>query len=456
MKLKADNIEHFEDLLGKYLYGELNTEGKKELLNFVLKNDKARSMYQSATQTNSIVSFGLSESKERKNSGGGDNPFGKLLEFKNSIFQSGWVVSGLAAAVLLVSGISIWLGFSLDQDAKLDQAFIHSYGDCKIDGVASQPGANLLNRKLVSGNYSICEFQVEGSKSVAVRVLPGSEVSVTGNRKNSSVNVDHGSILVDSVKNESVDSDGLLSILSPDVRALLVGTRVVYSRKVGDSHSELDLNVLDGTVEVETGPSVAFEKTANTLTEEEREFLKLNFPILFQSKKVEINRGQSLSWKGIPESGLKKIRSLEKSIEEAKAKGIKVEGDFVFALSSDVQKLNGDQIFAFDQNLNKKIKNLLPSEEKDLTAKFNSMVRFPPSDLREVEKLKSLVAKLDNTPLIEILKDKNQPDIERVIYFKDGSKVKGFVYQHDSFYILLKSDGNLLFPIDAVDSIDFE
>lgn len=456
MKLKADNIEHFEDLLGKYLYGELNTEDKKELLNFVLKNDKARSMYQSATKTNSIVSFGLSESKERKNSGGGDNPFGKLLEFKNSIFQSGWIVSGLAAAVLLVSGISVWLGFSLDQDAELDQAFIHSYGDCKIDGVASQPGANLLNRKLVSGNYSICEFQVEGSKSVAVRVLPGSQVSVTGNRKNSSVNVDHGSILVDSVKNESVDSDGLLSILSPDVRALLVGTRVVYSRKVGDSHSELDLNVLDGTVEVETGPSVAFEKTANTLTEEEREFLKLNFPILFQSKKVEINRGQSLSWKGIPESGLKKIRSLEKSIEEAKAKGIKVEGDFVFALSSDVQKLNGDQIFAFDQNLNKKIKNLLPSEEKDLTAKFNSMVRFPPSDLREVEKLKSLVAKLDNTPLIEILKDKNQPDIERVIYFKDGSKVKGFVYQHDSFYILLKSDGNLLFPIDAVDSIDFE
>ncbi|AOP32534.1 hypothetical protein A0128_00755 [Leptospira tipperaryensis] len=456
MKLKVDNIEQFEDLLGKYLFGELNTEGKKELLDFVLKNGKARSMYQAATQTNAIVSYAFSDSKDESGSEAKKNQFGKLLEFKNSIFRSSWIVSSLAAAILLVSGISIWFGFQSDSETKLDQAFINSYGDCKIDGIASQPGANLLNRKLVSGNYSICEFQVEGAKSVAVRVLPDSEVSVTGNRKNSSVNVDRGSVLIDSINSKSVDSDGLLSILSPDVRALLVGTKVVYSRKIGESHSELDLNVLDGKVEIETGPSVAFEKTANILSEEERDFLKLNFPILFQSKKVEINRGQSLSWKGIPESGLKKIRSLEKSIEEAKAKGIKVESDFVFALSSDVQKLNGDHVFAIDQNLSKKIKNLLPSEEKDLTAKFNSMVRFPPTDLREVEKLKSLVAKLDNTPLIQILKDKNQPDIERVIYFKDGSKVKGFVYQHDSFYILLKTDGNLLFPIDAVDSIDFE
>ncbi|MBM9579060.1 hypothetical protein JWG45_18080 [Leptospira sp. 201903070] len=456
MKLKVDNIEQFEDLLGKYLFGELNMEGKKELLNFIFKNEKARSIYQATTQTNSILSYTLSDSENGKNSGSGENRFGKLLEFKNSIFPSTWIVSGLAAAILLVSGISIWLGFRSDSNTKLEQAFINSYGDCKIDGIASQPGANLLNRKLVSGNYSICEFQMEGAKSVAVRVLPDSEVSVTGDRKNSSVTVDRGSVLIDSVKSETDSSEGLLSILSPDVRALLVGTKVVYSRKVGEFYSDLDLDVLDGKVEIETGPSVAFEKTANSLTEEEREFLKLNFPILFQSKKVEINRGQSLSWKGIPESGLKKIRSLEKSIEEAKAKGMKVEGDFVFALSSDVQKINGDHIFAIDQNLSKKIKNLLPSEEEDLTAKFNSMVRFPPTDLHEVEKLKSLVAKLDNTPLIQILKDKNQPDIERVIYFKDGSKVKGFVYQHDSFYILLKSDGNLLFPVDAVDSIDFE
>ncbi|RHX87641.1 LIMLP_03685 family anti-sigma factor [Leptospira stimsonii] len=453
MKLKEDNIEHFEELLGKYLYGELDTEGKKELLNFVLKNEKARSMYQASTRTNSVVSYALSEEREGKSSV--DNRFGKLLEFKNSVFHSGWIVS-LAAAILLVSGVSIWFGFLFESDAKLDQAFIHSYGDCKIDGIAPKPGATLLNKKLVSGNYSICEFQLEGPKSVAVRVLPDSEVSLTGNRKISNVLVDRGSILIDSIKNETDPSEGLLSILSPDVRALLVGTKVVYSRNVGEFHSDLDLDVLEGKVEIETGPSVAFEKTANTLSEEEREFLKINFPILFQSKKVEINRGQSISWKGIPESGLKKIRSLEKSIEEAKAKGKKVEGDFVFALSSDVQKLNGDQIFALDQNLSKKIKNLLPNEAKDLAAKFNSMVRFPPTDLREAEKLKSLVAKLDNTPLIQILKDKNQPDIERVIYFKDGSKEKGFVYQHDSFYILLKSDGNLLFPVDAVDSIDLE
>lgn len=289
-------------------------------------------------------------------------------------------------------------------------------------------------------------------------MLPGSEVSVTGNKKYSSLNVARGSVLVDSIQNETA-GEGLLAILSPDVRAFLIGTKVVYSREVGESHSKLDLDVLDGKVEIETGPSIAFEKTANSLTNEEREFLKMNFPILFQSKKVQINRGQSLSWKGIPESSLKKIRSLEKSIEEAKAKGVKLEESFVFALNSDVRKLGSESVvsmFSMDDDLNKKIKNMLPNQEKDLEEKFKSMVRFAPTDLKQVEKLKSLVAKLDNTALIQILKDKNQPDIERVIHFKDGSHVKGFVYQHESFYILLKNDGNLLFPIDAVDSIDFE
>ncbi|PJZ29044.1 LIMLP_03685 family anti-sigma factor [Leptospira kmetyi] len=455
MKAKVDNIERFEDLLGKYLYGELDAEGKKELLQFVIKNEKARSMYQSSTRVNSVLSYALSDSAEKSGSG----QAGKILNFPNVIFKSRPLTSGLAvAAVLLIAGISFWLSYGTWSDTKLDQAFINSYGDCKIDGVASQPGANLLDRKLVSGNFSICEFQVEGTKSVAVRMLPGSEVSVTGNKKYSSLNVARGSVLVDSIQNETA-GEGLLAILSPDVRAFLIGTKVVYSREVGESHSKLDLDVLDGKVEIETGPSIAFEKTANSLTNEEREFLKMNFPILFQSKKVQINRGQSLSWKGIPESSLKKIRSLEKSIEEAKAKGVKLEESFVFALNSDVRKLGSESVvsmFSMDDDLNKKIKNMLPNQEKDLEEKFKSMVRFAPTDLKQVEKLKSLVAKLDNTALIQILKDKNQPDVERVIHFKDGSHVKGFVYQHDSFYILLKNDGNLLFPIDAVDSIDFE
>ncbi|EMN48762.1 hypothetical protein LEP1GSC088_3974 [Leptospira interrogans str. L1207] len=216
---------------------------------------------------------------------------------------------------------------------------------------------------------------------------------------------------------------------------------------------------MDGKVEVETGPLIAFEKTASTLTKEEKEFLKMNFPILFQSRKVQVNRGQSLSWKGIPESSLNKIRSLEKSIEETKSQGLKLEEDFVFALNSDVRRLGNENtigMFSMEEDLNKKIKNILPNQEKELEEKFKSMVRFAPSDLKQVEKLKSLVAKLDNTALIQILKDKNQPDHERVIHFKDGSQVKGFIYQHESFYILLKNDGNLLFPIDAVDSIHFE
>ncbi|TGL78418.1 LIMLP_03685 family anti-sigma factor [Leptospira yasudae] len=456
MNVEADNIERFEDLLGQYLYGELNAEGKRELLQFILKNEKARSMYESTTRVSSVVSYTL-HPNESVSSKSAPASSGKILEFPNVLFKSRPLASGLAAAaVLLIAGVVVWLRYGSFSDSKLEQAFINSYGDCKIDGEASQPGANLLNRKLVSGNFSICEFQVEGNKSVAVRVLPDTEVSLNGNRKYSSLNVARGSVLVDSIQNES---DGLLEILSPDVRALLIGTKVVYSREVSESHSKLGLDVLDGKVEIETGPLIAFEKTASTLTDEEKEFLKMNFPILFQSKKVQINRGQSLSWKGIPESSLMKIRSLEKSIEEAKAKGVKLEENFVFALNSDVRKLGDESVaamFAMDDDLSKKIKNILPNQEKDLEEKFKSMVRFAPTDLKKVEKLKSLVAKLDNTALIQILKDKNQPDIERVIHFKDGSHVKGFVYQHESFYILLKNDGNLLFPIDAVDSIDFE
>ncbi|MFA4795533.1 LIMLP_03685 family anti-sigma factor [Leptospira kirschneri] len=457
MKTELDDIERFEDLLGRYLYGELNTEDKRELLQFVLKNEKARSMYQNSTRTNSILSRTFSDIKQ--------TPYlkssiqKKILEFPNTILKSRSLILGLTAAMLfLVVGVSFWFKYQFESDSKLSQAFINSYGDCKIDGVASQPGESLLNRKLVSGNFSICEFQVEGAQSVAVRMLPDSEVSISGNKKYSSLNVARGSILVDSIQNEST-GEGLLAILSPDVRAFLAGTKVIYSRNVGESYSKLDIDVLDGKVEVETGPLIAFEKTASTLTKEEKEFLKMNFPILFQSKKVQVNRGQSLSWKGIPESSLNKIRSLEKSIGEAKSQGLKLEENFVFALNSDVRRLGDENtigMFSMEDDLNKKIKNILPNQEKELEEKFKSMVRFAPNDLKQVEKLKSLVAKLDNKSLIQILKDKNQPDHERVIHFKDGSQVKGFIYQHESFYILLKNDGNLLFPIDAVDSIHFE
>ncbi|UOG30669.1 LIMLP_03685 family anti-sigma factor [Leptospira noguchii] len=458
MKTELNDIERFEDLLGRYLYGELNAEDKRELLQFVLKNEKARSMYQNSTRINSILSHTFSNIKK--------TPYlkssiqKKVLEFPNMILKSRSLISGFIAAILFLGvGLSFWFKYELELDSKLDQAFINSYGNCKIDGVTSQPGQSLLDRKLISGNFSICEFQIEGAQSVAVRMLPDSEVSVTGNKKYSSLNVVRGSVLIDSIQNEST-GEGLLAILSPDVRAFLAGTKVIYSRNVGKSYSKLDIDVLDGRVEVETGPSIAFEKTANTLTKEEREFLKMNFPILFQSKKVQVNRGQSLSWKGIPESSLNKIRSLEKSIEEAKSQGLKLEEDFVFALNSDVRRLGGESssigMFSMEDDLNKKIKNILPDQEKELEEKFKSMVRFAPSDLKQVEKLKSLVAKLDNTALIQILKDKNQPDHERVIHFKDGSQVKGFIYQHESFYILLKNDGNLLFPIDAVDSVHFE
>ncbi|AKP24616.1 conserved hypothetical protein [Leptospira interrogans serovar Manilae] len=457
MKTELDDIERFEDLLGRYLYGELNAEDKRELLQFVLKNERARSMYQSSTRTNSILSRTFSDIKQTPHLKSSIQK--KILEFPNTILKSRSLVLGLTAAILfLVVGVSFWFKYQFELDSKLDQVFINSYGDCKIDGVASQPGESLLNRKLVSGNFSICEFQVEGAQSVAVRILPNSEVSVTGDKKYSSLNVVRGSVLVDSIQNEST-GEGLLAILSPDVRAFLAGTKVIYSRNVGESYSKLDIDVLDGKVEVETGPLIAFEKTASTLTKEEKEFLKMNFPILFQSRKVQVNRGQSLSWKGIPESSLNKIRSLEKSIEEAKSQGLKLEEDFVFALNSDVRRLGNENtigMFSMEEDLNKKIKNILPNQEKELEEKFKSMVRFAPSDLKQVEKLKSLVAKLDNTALIQILKDKNQPDHERVIHFKDGSQVKGFIYQHESFYILLKNDGNLLFPIDAVDSIHFE
>ncbi|EMO29265.1 hypothetical protein LEP1GSC170_5324 [Leptospira interrogans serovar Bataviae str. HAI135] len=65
MKTELNDIERFEDLLGRYLYGELNAEDKRELLQFVLKNEKARSMYQNSTRINSILSHTFSNIKKR-------------------------------------------------------------------------------------------------------------------------------------------------------------------------------------------------------------------------------------------------------------------------------------------------------------------------------------------------------------------------------------------------------
>ncbi|WP_423790239.1 LIMLP_03685 family anti-sigma factor, partial [Leptospira ellisii] len=379
--------------------------------------------------------------------------------FKSPIKTSFWIVSGFAAAaILLITGLIFWLEYRSKSETALDQAFLNSYGDCKIGGTSVQTGENILDKRLDSGSFSICEFQFEGTKSVSVRVLPDSQVSLSGTRKNSSLNVKQGSVLIDSISKESTDPEeaGVFSVLSPDVKARLLGTKIQYSRIVSESYSQLDLEILEGSVEMETGPYVAFEKIANSLTNEERAVFQLEFPALFKSSKVVMNHGQALSWRGISEAGLSKIESLGKVILEAKSKGIALHEDFFSSLAPDLKTIKEERNFSIEKDLDKKIRNLLPTEEQELEEKFKSMVRFPPSDLKEVEKLKSLVSKLDNTPLIQILKDRNQPDMERVIYFKDGSKVKGFVYQHENFYILLKSDGNLLFPVDAVDSIEFE
>lgn len=387
MDIEVDNIEQFEDFLAKYLFGELNSSEKKALLNFVIKNEQARSLYLSTTKTNSILSYALSQTEESSDPiVSKKNETAKIFNFTNRWSRSSQIVAGLTAAMIfLASGISFWLGYRSDLETKLDQVFIHSYGDCKIDGVTSQPGTTLLNRKLISGSFSICEFQLVGNKSVAARMLPKSEVFVTGDKKHSALNVIHGSVIIDSKKNEFSDPESFFSILSPDVKALLAGTKVFYSRITKESDSELDLEVLEGKVEMETGPFVVFEKTANSLNEEEREFLKANFPILFQSKKIELNFGQSLSWKGISESGLDKIRAFERNIEDAKSKGIGLKESF--AANPDLKKINQEKIFQIDERLDQKIKKLSPNETNDLEMKFKSMVRFPPSDLKEIEKL---------------------------------------------------------------------
>lgn len=459
MNIEVENIERFEELLGRYLFGELNTSEKKELMDFVFRNDKARALYLSATRFHSSLEYVLAPSDDVGDSPVKKNDSEKIVTFKSPIKTSFWIVSGFAAAaILLITGLIFWLEYRSKSETALDQAFLNSYGDCKIGGTSVQTGENILDKRLDSGSFSICEFQFEGTKSVSVRVLPDSQVSLSGTRKNSSLNVKQGSVLIDSISKESTDPEeaGVFSVLSPDVKARLLGTKIQYSRIVSESYSQLDLEILEGSVEMETGPYVAFEKIANSLTNEERAVFQLEFPALFKSSKVVMNHGQALSWRGISEAGLSKIESLGKVILQAKSKGIALHEDFFSSLAPDLKTIKEERNFSIEKDLDKKIRNLLPTEEQELEEKFKSMVRFPPSDLKEVEKLKSLVSKLDNTPLIQILKDRNQPDMERVIYFKDGSKVKGFVYQHENFYILLKSDGNLLFPVDAVDSIEFE
>ncbi|PJZ71131.1 hypothetical protein CH373_01015 [Leptospira perolatii] len=181
-----------------------------------------------------------------------------------------------------------------------------------------------------------------------------------------------------------------------------------------------------------------------------------------ESQKLEFAKGYSaqdnLSWKDLsPENaeGLKKIENSIKESKNSKQNG-KLDETLIKSLKPHVDSLPKDPFLISPKELKNSLKKILPDEKADIERKFASMVRFPLKDLKEREKLMELVKKIDKTSATDLLKEKTQPEVRKVLYLKEGAIEKGFVYQEDGFYVVLKPDGNLILPIDSVEKIETE
>ncbi|PKA17580.1 LIMLP_03685 family anti-sigma factor [Leptospira haakeii] len=453
MALHIQQSNSFEDLLESYLSGKLDGAGKKQLLEIVLNDSEKAAEYRKITQIQSQLrtpsaSQELGELSPQASSK-------KILPFPKP------VIYFAAAALVFVSfGIYFYQNSSIKKgEATLDK-FTYSYGDCSIEGKTSQAGEDVAGKRIVSGKSSICDVQLEGEKSVAVRALP--DTDFTAERKENAIHVSlgYGTILLDSQGPKDAEN---ISIGSNDFRLILEGTKVSVNK--GRTDSSLSVKVLEGKVRLESGDTIFLESVSSWLTKEEIALLAKEYPILFDKQELTIESGQQLAWKGLSPARMKGLKKIEDSIKASKKSQSSAQLDetLIKSLKPHVDSLPKDPFLISPKELKNSLKKILPDEKADLERKFASMVRFPPKDLKERERLMEMVKKVDKASITDILNSKvpgTPPQAisqeVRIIYLKDGSTERGIVYQQDSFYVVLRPDGNLIIPVDAVEKIESE
>lgn len=453
MALHIQQSNSFEDLLESYLSGKLDSAGKKQLLEIVLKDPEKGAEYRKITQIQSqlrtpIVSQELENLSPQTSSK-------KILPFSKPV-----IYLAAAALVFVSFGIYFYQNSSIKKgEATLDK-FTYSYGDCSIEGKTSQAGEDVSGKRIVSGKSSICDVQLEGEKSVAVRALPNTDF--TAERKENAIHVSlgYGTILLDSQGPKEAEN---ISIGSNDFRLILEGTKVSVNK--GRTDSSLSVKVLEGKVRLESGDTIFLESVSSWLTKEEIALLAKEYPILFDKQELTIESGQQLAWKGLSPARMKGLKKIEDSIKASKKSqsSTTLDETLIKSLKPHVDSLPKDPFLISPKELKNSLKKILPDEKADLERKFASMVRFPPKDLKEREQLLDMVKKVDKTSITDILNSKGPgtppqaiSQEVRILYLKDGSTERGIVYQQDSFYVVLRPDGNLIIPVDAVEKIESE
>lgn len=446
MATSIEKPDNFEDLLESYLAGGIDSVGKKKLLEIILLDPAKAAEYRRIA---SLQTFLQSQAETL----GREFPLVAVRKSNLISFPSFPRYYYAAAAVFLLSATFYLFNYAFNQDVSTD-VFTQSYGDCTTDGKKLQVGEDISGKSIRSGKFSVCDVQLEGKKSVTVRAMP--ETDFVADRKDREIHLSlgYGSILVDSQGPK--DSEQVF-ITSEDFRLSLEGTKVAVNRP--SVNSSLSVQVLEGIVTLESGSGVFWQSIAPWMSKDENELLAKEYPILFDQQQVRIESGEKLAWKGLSPERAEGLRRIEDSIKATKKNvqpGSKIDESLIKSLKPHVDSLPKDPFLISPKELKSSLKKILPDEKADLERKFATMVRFPPKDLKEREQLMELVKKIDKTSIIDLLKEKNQSQEIRILILKGGGSEKGYIYQQDNFYIVLKPDGNLIVPVEAVDRIEFE
>ncbi len=444
MAISTEQSDSFEELLESYISGEIDSVGKKRLLEIILKDSQKAEEYRKLTRLQSQLGFSSDYLKS-------------LQPIRNSkskiiLFPISYRYLSAAAAILLVV-----FGAYLLKNSLIDKTHIsvitQSYGDCTSNGKRLETGEDISGKEIKSGKYSVCDVQLEGEKSVTVRALPETDFIADRKDKEIHLSLGYGSILVDSQGPK--DSENVF-ITANDFKLTLEGTKVALNRP--NTNSSLSVQVLEGRVKFESGGALFWQSVSPWMDKDEVALLAKEYPVLFNQQQVTIGSGEQIAWKGLSPERVEGLRRIENSIKASKKNrpGFQIDETLIKSLKPHVDSLPKDPFLISPKELKSSLKKILPDDKADLERRFATMVRFPPKDLREREVLMDLVKKMDKSSIIELLKEKNQPQEVRILMLKDGTSEKGYIYQEDNFYIVLKPDGNLIIPVDAVDRIEFE
>ncbi|TGL52680.1 iron dicitrate transport regulator FecR [Leptospira wolffii] len=443
MAISTERSDSFEELLESYLAGEIDSVGKKRLLEIILQDPEKAAEYRQLT---------LLQSRIRAAEVFSSFPSAGLPKGSNVIqFPNSFKYLSAIAAVLLLS-ISIYLFTAWNSNNPVS-VFTQSYGDCTSDGKKLEAGENISGKSIRSGKYSVCDVQLDGEKSVTVRAMPETDFIADRKDKEIHLSLGYGSILVDSQGPK--DSEKVF-ITADDFRLSLEGTKVALNRP--NANSSVSVQVIEGRVHLESGSGVFWQSLTPWINPEEASLLAKEYPALFEKQEVLIESGEQIAWKGLSPERVEGLRRIENSIKASKKvqPGTKIDESLVKSLKPHVDSLPKEPFLISPKELKNSLRKILPDEKAELERKFATMVRFPPKDLRERELLMELVKKIDKTSIVDLLKEKNQSQEIRILILKDGGSEKGYIYQQDNFYIVLKRDGNLIVPVDAVDRIEFE